>query len=116
MSTRKSLKLFEQIYDETYTNTLKFVICKCNNLNDVDDIIQETYLEFFRVLQSGKEILDKKAYIITIAKNKIIRNYKRNEKIETISIFQENDNGEFIKDIDSRYRFRIRLYNKRQYR
>ena len=54
MSTRKSLKLFEQIYNETYNNTLKYIVCKCNNLNDIDDIIQDTYLEFFRVLKVEK--------------------------------------------------------------
>ena len=43
MSTQKSLKEFEQIYNDTYDNVLKYVICKSNNLNDVDDIIQETY-------------------------------------------------------------------------
>ena len=110
MSTRKSLKLFEQIYNETYNNTLKYIVCKCNNLNDIDDIIQDTYLEFFRVLKNGKKINDKKAYIITIAKNKIIEYYKTNEKLKTFSIFQNKDEEENIIDLDSRHKFRTRFY------
>ena len=51
MSTRKTLKLFEQIYNETYNNTFRYVICKCNNLNNIDDILQDTYLEFYRILK-----------------------------------------------------------------
>jgi RNA polymerase sigma-70 factor (ECF subfamily) len=113
MSAHKSLKIFEQIYNETYNNTLKYVICKCNNLSDVDDIIQETYLEFYKVLKSENEILDKQAYIIAIAKNKIIKHFKLNEKIKTISIFQESNEDEFTIDLDSRYRYRVRVYNKR---
>lgn len=102
MSTQKSLKEFEQIYNDTYDNVLKYVICKSNNLNDVDDIIQETYLEFYKILQSEKEILDKKSYIITIAKNKIIKNYKMNGTNNNISLFQEKNEEEYIVDIDAR--------------
>ncbi len=114
MSTRKTLKLFEKIYNETYNNTLKYIICRCSNLSDVDDIIQETYLEFYRVLKEKREILDKKAYIITIAKNKMIKYFKENEKTKTISIFQETSNQEFTTiDIDSRHRYRNRIYYQR---
>lgn len=102
MSTQKFLKNFEQIYKETYDTTLKFVICKCNSFDDVDDIIQETYLELYKVLKNKKEILDKQAYIITIANNKIIKYYKSNEKIKTIPIFQEYNDEEFTIDLDSR--------------
>ncbi len=105
MSNKKYLKTFEKIYNETYTSTLKFVICKCSCFNDVDDIIQETYLELYRVLTSGKEILNEQAYIFTIAKNKIIKYFKSNEKIKTISIFQESDDKELTIDLDSRYRY-----------
>ena len=102
MSTQKFLKNFEQIYKETYDTTLKFVICKCNSFDDVDDIIQETYLELYKVLKNKKEILDKQAYIITIAKNKLIKYSKSNEKINTISIYQEYNDEEFTIDLDSR--------------
>lgn len=110
MSTQKPLKTFEQIYNDTYNTTLKYIICRCSNLNDVDDIIQETYLELYRVLKKRKEILDKQAYIIAIAKNKIIKYFKANENMKTISIFQENSDDEFTIDLDSRYRYRVRIY------
>ncbi len=103
MSSQKNLKKFEQIYNETYDNVLKYVICKCRNLSDVDDIIQETYLEFYRVLQRGKHILNKEAYIITIAKNKMIKYFKLNEKTKSISIFQEKGDENIVIDLDSRH-------------
>lgn len=113
MKNQKLLKNFEKIYNETYENTQKYIICKCNCLNDVDDIIQETYLELYNTLKNKREISNYHAYIITIAKNKIIKYFKTNEKITTISIFQENDEQEFNIDLNSRYKYRIRFYYKR---
>ncbi len=113
MSTQKNMKLFEKIYNETYTNLLKFVVYKCDDINEIDDIIQDTYLEFFKELEKGKNIIDKMAYLYAIAKNKIIVNYQNKTKVKTISIFQEKDDEQFTIDIDARRKYRIRFYNKR---
>lgn len=114
MSTQEELELFEQIYNETYKEVLKFVLYKCNSIDDVDDIIQETYFEVFKMLKKRKEVFDynKLAYIITIAKNKVIKSYKKNRKLKTVSIFQKKNNEEYSLDIDSRNRFRIKFYYK----
>lgn len=101
MSTQKSLKEFEQIYKETYKATLKYVICKCSNLDDVNDIIQDIYTELYKILKNETEIKDKKAFIIGIAKNKIRKYFNLKNKIKTISIFQEKDEEETIINIDS---------------
>ena len=71
MSTQKALRKFEKIYNNTYNNVRKYIICKCYNLNDVDDIIQETYMELYKKLKEKKEISNYQSYLITIAKNKI---------------------------------------------
>lgn len=101
MSTQKLLKKFERIYQDTYKHTLKYIICKCNNLNDVDDIIQETYLELFKVIQENRKIENYQSYIITIAKNKTIKYFELHKKTNTISIFQENDNEKYMIDLDA---------------
>ena len=36
---------FKEIYRETYSETLKFIVIKCNNMEDINDILQDTYLE-----------------------------------------------------------------------
>lgn len=103
MSTRNSLKYFEQIYNKTYNNTLKYVICRCNNLNDVDDIIQETYLEFYRALKGEKEISNEQSYIIAIAKTKITKRFRINDNSTTLTKFQETSYDEFNFDLDARH-------------
>lgn len=107
MSTQKFLKNFEKIYNKTYNNTLKYIICKCSNFNDVDDIIQETYLELYKVIKEKRKILNYQSYVITIAKNKVIKYFEMNNKINTISIFQENEYEEYTMDLEARYRYRI---------
>ena len=55
---------FEKIYKETYSKVLKFAVIKCRNLDDVNDIIQDTYLELLKLLKKKKmlevEILSQK--------------------------------------------------------
>ncbi len=101
MSTQKISKEFEKIYNETYTNTLKYIICKCKNINNVNDIIQETYLEIYKVLKKGKKILDYKSYAIAIAKNKIAQFFNSDTKFKTVSIFQEHNENEYVMELDS---------------
>lgn len=113
MSTQKLLRKFEKIYNKTYNNIRKYIICKCYNLNDVDDIIQETYMELYKKLKEKKEIINYQSYLITIAKNKIINYFDANKKINTISIFQESNDKEFTIDLNARHRYRIRIYTER---
>lgn len=103
MSTQKNLKKFQKIYDQTYNKTLKYAICKCNNLDDVDDIIQNTYMNFYKNLNNSKKISNYEAYIISIEKNEIIKHYKENARNNNISIFLESKDEEqdYILNLDA---------------
>lgn len=109
MSTRKTLKEFEKIYKDTYNTTLKYVICKCSNLDDVNDIMQDIYMEFYKKLEE-KRIEDEQAFIIGIARNKIKKYISSKNKMKITSIFQEDNSKETIIDIDSRNRYGNRIY------
>lgn len=106
MSAQKILKEFEEIYKNTYNTILKYVIGKCSNLDDVNDIIQETYIEFYRKLKENNKIEDKQSFIIGIARNKIKKYISHKSKIKTISIFHEKEAEEVVFDIDSRNEYR----------
>lgn len=99
MTSQSNLYKFKSIYDETYSDVLKYVIIKCHNVNDANDILQETYLEFWKILNK-KELLQSniKSYIIGIAINKIKKHYTILEKLKTVSLFQENDKNIFLID------------------
>lgn len=98
-----NLNKFNSIYDETYYDILKYIIIKCHNINDANDIIQEIYLEFWKILNKKTIVKENiKSYLIGIATNKIKKHYTLIQKIKTISIFDKNDkNIELIDNISS---------------
>lgn len=77
---------FNKIYDDTYQACLIYVTCKCRNTQDIPDILQETYLSFYRILaEKGADyIQNPEAYIIRIAKSKIAKRYRLQDKLQRI--------------------------------
>ncbi len=92
MTKGPNLYKFNEIYDKTHLDLLKYVIIKCHNINDTKDIIQETYLELWNIINK-KELSDIniKSYLIGIANNKIKKHYTLLQKIKTVSLFETND-------------------------
>ncbi len=92
MTSRLDLYKFNDIYDETHLDLFKYVIIKCHNINDAKDIIQETYLELWNIINK-KELRDIniKSYLIGIANNKIKKHYTLLQKIKTVSLFETTD-------------------------
>lgn len=91
MIDQSNLKQFNSIYNKTYNQVLKYIVCRCSNMEDVNDIIQETYLEIYKIISKEKNIEKIDKYILGIAKNKIRKHYSLLYKIKTISIFNTKD-------------------------
>lgn len=72
MINQETLKTFENLYSETYNNVLKYVVINCSNIEDVKDIVQNIYLEVFKILNKKKDLELSRAYILGIAKNKVM--------------------------------------------
>ncbi len=92
MTSQENLYKFNEIYDKTHLDILKYVIIKCHNINDTKDIMQETYLELWNIINK-KELSDIniKSYLIGIANNKIKKHYTLLQKLKTVSLFETND-------------------------
>ncbi|MGL4452819.1 MAG: RNA polymerase sigma factor [Sarcina sp.] len=67
-------EILRNIYDETYDDILKYIISKCSNIDDIQDIIQNVYFNFYKAMQK-REILEPKRYLIRIARNEIFKTY-----------------------------------------
>lgn len=84
---------FEKIYNDTYNRTLKYIVIKCNNIEDINDIMQDTYLELLNKMKRNKlekvENIDN--YILGIATNIIKRHYTKKKK-ENIISYDDEDN------------------------
>lgn len=61
---------FNHIYNETITSVSRFVVSKCGNLLDSEDILQNIYARFYqRISKKGyKDIENPEAFLINIAK------------------------------------------------
>ncbi|MCH5299526.1 MAG: RNA polymerase sigma factor [Ruminococcus sp.] len=68
---------FNEIYDATNQKALAFIAAKCGNMSDMQDILQETYMELYSVLSSkGVDYIENdEAFVINIAKQKIYKHY-----------------------------------------
>lgn len=102
MASQLNLYEFNEIYDKTHLDLLKYVIIKCHNINDTHDIVQETYLELWNIMNK-KELsnINIKSYLIGIANNKIKKHYTLFQRLKTISLSQTNDKDiELIETIE----------------
>lgn len=64
----------KDIYDETYDDALKYVVSKCRNIEYVQDIIQNSYFNFYKAMDKV-EIKDYRKYLFKIIKNEIFKTY-----------------------------------------
>ena len=103
MSAQISLENFEEIYKATYNSTLKYIICKCSNIEDVNDLLQDTYVELYKILKRKKYILleNQSNFVIGIAKKKIQRHYGLLYRLKTYSISKNLGDDEYELDISS---------------
>ena len=95
------LQNFESIYQNTYDNTLKFIVVKCNNIDDINDIIQDTYVELYNKLKKKSiKVENEKNYIVGIAKNIIKRHYRKIQKDNNKISIEEYENVELSDEIN----------------
>lgn len=85
MTDRESLEKFNKIYDETYSRVLKFVVCKCSDMEDVNDILQEIYIDVYKNILKNKKQIISYSYVMGIAKNKIKKHYSLLYRLRTVS-------------------------------
>ena len=78
-------KDFKEIYETTYPQILKFIIVNCYDFNDVNDIIQDTYIELLNKTKKGIEVDNLESYLCRIAKNVIKRYYFNKKRLVLVS-------------------------------
>lgn len=90
---------FNEIYDSTNRAVLSFVTAKCCNTADIQDIVQDTYVELYHLLDKrGVDyIKNDKAIVLRIAKQKLSRYYSLIERLRMfMPITVTNEDGDEI--------------------
>lgn len=90
MNENNTIVKFNKIYNNTYQDIVKYVVCSCKKIDDVSDIVQNIYLEVLKTLK--KKEIDKN-YLMGIAKHKIKDYYRFRYRKKEISIDKEEDDN-----------------------
>ena len=69
---------FNRVYNETCRSVSRFVVSKCGNMEDAEDIIQEVFIRIFRHLEQFREESSLITWIYKIATNESLL-YKYSE-------------------------------------
>lgn len=72
MISQKALEKFDEVYNESYRDISRYVVVSSNNIGDVQDILQNIYLEVYKNIGKVKD----KNYVFGIAKN-VMKKYYR---------------------------------------
>ena len=90
---------FDEIYSATHKPVRAYIVARCSRTSDIADILQDTYLELYQVLQKRgvKYVTNEKALVLKIAKNKLARHYSLAEKLRMfVSARQQDDEGDEV--------------------
>lgn len=98
MAMTETLNNFNKLYETTYPDILKYVICHVLKIEDVEDIMQNIYLEVIKKLKKKKEI--DKYYILGIAKHKV-KDFYRFKYKEKIIFLKDQEEIELLENIPS---------------
>lgn len=90
MIDQRTLDKFEKLYKESYDEVSRYVVCNCNYIEDVKDIIQNTYMAVFKKIDR----IESKEYILGIAKNKTKDYYRFKYRSKIVDI-----NDDVIKEV-----------------
>lgn len=87
-------RLFETVYDKTKENTYRYIAAKCYNIDDIDDLYQNTYITVYDALcKRGSEPENIEAFVILIAKRELFKYYglikKLTSRFKSSSVFDE---------------------------
>jgi len=112
LSTQIYKKDFEKIYKDTYNKVLRFAVIKCRNLDDINDIIQDTYLELLKLLKKKKmlEAENIESYILGISNNVLKRYYHKKKKDNIVYYYQDDSN--LAKDIEDTFDLEAEIITK----
>lgn len=89
-------KQFESTYELTNRNVTLFLISKCKNFTDVNDILQDVYLEYYQVLMKKglNYIQDEEKFLISLCRKKIATYYSFWDRIPHRMSLDEKETSE----------------------
>lgn len=93
----------EKIYEDTSSYLIKYITLKCRSVEDIQDILQNTYLGFIDTITKSKQshtnILNPKHYLLRICKCEIAKFYKEKAEHDD-KIVASTDDENYIEKVN----------------
>lgn len=89
MTSLKALEKFDEVYNESYRDISRYVVVSSNNIGDVQDILQNIYLEVYKNIDKVKD----KNYVFGIAKNVMKKYYRFKFMKKSDEVLYDNIKG-----------------------
>lgn len=99
-------QFFNYIFEDNYLKVIRFVATKSKSINDVQDIVQETFTELYLIIRKKgiNYIKNPEALLIKIAKTKLYTYYTIYERLKlkfTFSSYEDKESGSFVNIVDN---------------
>lgn len=110
-----NISFFNRIYDSCYAKVASYVIAKCGNILDAEDILQEVFIELYNLaLRKGISYIDNpEAMVMQIAKFRLHKHYKSGEKLKRLMpLYAQNEEGEEYETVLDDIEIPDKLVNK----
>ena len=97
--------IFDKIYLETKAEIYRYICAKCQNLSDIDDIFQDTYVALYEYLSRHKKAVESPiALVRTICKRNLIKHYifySRKKESPPQEVLPPDDDSELVERVNS---------------
>ena len=91
-------KLFESRFKEFAGGILRYIYFKVSDYETAQDLAEETFVRYWKVLKSGKKIDSHKALLYFIAKGLIVDHYRTKKKSKKLSLETIDERLLFVQD------------------
>ncbi len=119
MDSNDLVKNFNKIYDDTYYQVLNHVISKCDNIANIEDIVQDVYSELYEIMKKKdiNYIKNYNSFIFDLTKKKIFKYYNLKYKFKNIisNKINSNHDTEFLEEIPDTTNYEDEFLNKYTY-
>ncbi len=105
---------FNEIYDRTFNNTIRYITAKCSNIDDIHEIVQEVYADVYSTLvkKGVGYIKNPEAFIAKVTKSKVYRHYSLLERVRGVAIGNENGMDDYGVESLETYTIEDEVINK----
>lgn len=84
---------FESIYNDESDSIFRFCLLRVSNREQALDLTQEVFLRLWQSMLLGKEIVNNKAFLFTVARRLIIDWYRKKKSLSLDKMISEKEDG-----------------------